>query len=58
MELEEALERIKPILTPGRYAHTIRVLDTSLKLARKWGADQKLVALTGALHDCAKNISD
>lgn len=58
MELEEALERIKPILTPGRYAHTIRVLDTSLKFARKWGADQKLVALTAALHDCAKNISE
>ena len=34
------------------------MLDTSLKLARKWGADQKLVALTAALHDCAKNISE
>lgn len=57
MELNEALERVKPLLTSKRYAHTMRVLDTALELAGKWGADEKVTALTAALHDCAKNIT-
>lgn len=57
MELKEALGRVKPLLTPKRYEHTLRVIDAAAELARLWKADQPLTALTAALHDCAKNIT-
>lgn len=40
-----------------RYEHTLRVMDAAAELARLWKADQPLTALTAALHDCAKNIT-
>lgn len=58
MEINEALERIKPLQTPRRYAHTLRVLETAADMARRFKADIQITGLTAALHDCAKDISE
>lgn len=58
MEINQALERIKPLQTPKRYAHTLRVLETAAQMARRFKADIQITGLTAALHDCAKDISE
>lgn len=58
MTLEEIKERLKSTLKPQRYAHSLSVADTAVKLAEKYGADADKAYLAGILHDCAKNYSD
>ncbi|MFQ3542703.1 bis(5'-nucleosyl)-tetraphosphatase (symmetrical) YqeK [Halobacillus rhizosphaerae] len=51
---EEALAYVKPHLKQSRYEHTVRVTDTAVELAEKYGSDRKLTELAAALHDYAK----
>lgn len=37
-----------------RYNHSLGVMNTSIKLARYYNANEKKAALAGLLHDCAK----
>lgn len=54
MKQEEALELVKPQLTEKRYQHTLGVLRTALKLARRFGASEKKAELAAIFHDYAK----
>lgn len=56
MELCEIISKLETMLTPKRFAHSIGVRDTAVRLAKKYGADEKKAELSGLLHDCAKNI--
>ncbi|RBW70479.1 bis(5'-nucleosyl)-tetraphosphatase (symmetrical) YqeK [Bacillus taeanensis] len=54
MERSEALKIVKPHLTEHRYQHTIGVTDTSVMLAKKYGADVKKAEIAAVFHDYAK----
>lgn len=54
MERNEALSIVKKQLTERRYVHTIGVMETAIKLARKYGADEKKAELAAIFHDYAK----
>lgn len=50
-------EKLRTVLKPARYLHTIGVENTAACLAMRYGADMNLAALAGLLHDCAKQLS-
>lgn len=54
MERARALEIVKKQLTDHRYEHTLGVVETAVKLARKYGADEKQAELAAIFHDYAK----
>ena len=54
MERARALEIVKEQLTDHRYEHTLGVVETAVKLARKYGADEKQAELAAIFHDYAK----
>lgn len=54
MDRSTALKIVKEQLNEKRYEHTIRVTDTAVALAKRYGADLKKTELAGALHDYAK----
>jgi predicted HD superfamily hydrolase involved in NAD metabolism len=54
MDREIALELVKEQLTEHRYIHTIGVMETSLKLAKRYGANLKKAELAAIFHDYAK----
>ena len=45
---------LKEFLSEERYNHTLGTADCALKLAKKYGLDEKKAYLAGLLHDCAK----
>jgi predicted HD superfamily hydrolase involved in NAD metabolism len=54
MERSEALSLVEPHLKKERFEHTIRVADTAISLANKFGEDVKLIELSAIFHDYAK----
>lgn len=54
MKREKALQIVKDQLTEKRYLHTIGVLETAMKLAKKYNADGEKVQLAAIFHDYAK----
>lgn len=54
MTENEMKEKLKAILKPKRYIHSIGVCDTALKLAELFDVDTKKAYIAGLLHDCAK----
>lgn len=54
MDLEKAHELVKKRIAGPRYDHTVRVKDTAISLARRYGADEEKTALAAILHDYAK----
>jgi predicted HD superfamily hydrolase involved in NAD metabolism len=54
MTREEALECVKKQLTEHRYTRTIGVMETSIELARMYGADPEKAELAAIFHDYAK----
>ena len=51
-------EKVAAKLTDGRFQHCLRVEQTSRELAEANGVDPELAAITGLLHDYAKQRSD
>ncbi len=51
-------EHLKSMLTPSRFAHSIGVRDTAVRLAKIHGADEKKAEIAGLLHDNAKNMDN
>ncbi|KSV59969.1 hypothetical protein ASU35_07195 [Acetivibrio ethanolgignens] len=58
MDRQAIREKLRTILKPSRYLHTVGVENTAACLAMRYGADMNLAALAGLLHDCAKNLSN
>ncbi|OCA92487.1 bis(5'-nucleosyl)-tetraphosphatase (symmetrical) YqeK [Pseudobacillus wudalianchiensis] len=54
MKREEALSLVKEQITEHRYVHTLGVVDTSILLAERYGADTKKAELAAIFHDYAK----
>ena len=50
------LEKLKGMITPHRYQHTLGVAETAQRLAPKCGVDPMRARLAGLLHDCAKSM--
>ncbi|HHV27508.1 bis(5'-nucleosyl)-tetraphosphatase (symmetrical) YqeK [Anaerosalibacter bizertensis] len=48
-------EKLKTEIGILRYNHSIGVMETSIKLAKYYGVNEKSAALAGLLHDCAKS---
>ena len=51
-------EKLRGMLTPERFRHSIGVRDTAVKLAKIYGADEKKAETAGLLHDNAKNMDN
>lgn len=49
-----ALQLVKKQITEHRYLHTIGVMETAIKLANLYGADEKKAELAAIFHDYAK----
>lgn len=54
MEQKQALKIVKEQLTEKRYIHTKGVMKTAVKLASRYGADEKKAELAAIFHDYAK----
>ncbi|MFG6148450.1 bis(5'-nucleosyl)-tetraphosphatase (symmetrical) YqeK [Halobacillus sp. B23F22_1] len=52
---EKLLEFVRPHLKQSRFEHTVRVTDTAVKLAEKYGADVEKAETASILHDYAKH---
>lgn len=57
MQVEKMREKLKSVLKPSRYEHSIGVMNTALKLAQHFGEDENKAVLCGLLHDCAKYMN-
>ena len=51
-------EKLKTMLTPERFLHSLGVRDTAVHLAKLYGADEKKAEIAGLLHDNAKNTDN
>lgn len=54
MNVTEADEAVKHVLSEKRYAHTIRVMETAEELGRQYGGNLESIKLAALLHDYAK----
>lgn len=54
MEINEAIQKVKPHLKKKRFEHTLRVMDTAEKLAIKNGESIQKAKLAAIFHDYAK----
>lgn len=50
--------KLKTVLTPKRFAHSLGVRDSAIELAKIFGADVKKAEIAGLLHDNAKDLPD
>lgn len=57
MNIEEIKSKLKQMIPEKRYIHSINVMETSRKLAVKYGADAEKAALAGLIHDCARGLT-
>ncbi|HPD01719.1 MAG TPA: HD domain-containing protein, partial [Acetivibrio sp.] len=56
MTLQEMKKKLEETLSSKRFKHSIGVMDTAVKLAKKYDEDEDKAAIAGILHDCARNI--
>ena len=57
MELQQIEEKLKKVLKPSRYRHTLGVAYTASCMAMVFDVDVKKAYRAGLLHDCAKGFS-
>lgn len=58
MNLVEMDELLKRSLKPNRYIHSVNTMKVAVSLAQHYGQDSNIAAVSGLLHDCAKDLSD
>lgn len=58
MEFQRLLSRIEIVLSPGRFRHTMGVVDWAERLAERYGIHRGQVRIAALLHDCAKKMSN
>lgn len=56
MQIDDMKTKLRKMLTPQRYAHSLQVMEASVKLAEKYGEDPEKAAIAGLVHDCAKDL--
>ena len=57
-EIFEDRKKLKKILKPERYEHSLSVSFTCICLAMRYGVDLYRAEVAGLLHDCAKQFSN
>ena len=57
-EIYEYRRKLKKILKPERYEHSLSVSFTCVCLAMRYGVDLYKAEVAGLVHDCAKQFSD
>lgn len=57
MNVDNYVKIINDILSPGRFAHSMRVVNTALEMAEGLGLDKDRVHLAALLHDYAKGMA-
>ncbi len=50
-------DKLKEMLKPKRYRHSLGVAESAVMLAKRHGCDEEKAYIAGLLHDAAKNIS-
>jgi HD superfamily phosphohydrolase YqeK len=56
MDLDYYADILKGRLKPHRFHHSLRVLDTAIKMGNSFGLDGEKLRLAALLHDYAKDI--
>ena len=54
MDIAKMTDRLSDRLKPGRFRHTIGVMDTAANLAMRYCMPMDKLRIAGLLHDCAK----
>ena len=57
MDINQMQTILQSNFKPNRYAHCIGVLNTAIILAKRFGVDEEQAAITGLLHDCAREFA-
>ncbi|GAA5335097.1 MULTISPECIES: bis(5'-nucleosyl)-tetraphosphatase (symmetrical) YqeK [Thermus] len=52
----ELLEKVRPLVTPERWAHILRVAELARTIAERNGLDPERAYLAGLLHDAARDL--
>ena len=58
MTIEEMARELKRRLKRGRFAHSVGVANTAVKLAKRFGVDETKAYIAGLLHDCAREFEN
>ena len=53
----EISKKLRQVIRPSRYRHTLGVTDTAVLLAACYGVDTEKARLAGLLHDCGKEAA-
>lgn len=56
VNLSQMSEKLKKMLSPHRYQHSLAVMETAKQMASRFEADIQQATVAGLLHDCAKDI--
>lgn len=57
LDVEKVKKDLRNRLSSYRYLHSIRTMNTAVLLARCYGYNESLAAITALLHDIAKELS-
>ena len=58
MTVDEMRRELQRRLKKNRFAHSIGVANTAVKLAKKFGVDEDKAYIAGLLHDCAREFEN
>ena len=58
MTIAEMRRELQRRLKRGRFAHSIGVANTAVKLAKRFGVDETKAYVAGLLHDCAREFEN
>ena len=58
MTLDEMRQELQRRLKRNRFAHSIGVANTAVKLAKRFGVDEGKAYVAGLLHDCARQFEN
>ncbi len=58
MTIDEMRRELQRRLKNSRFAHSIGVANTAVKLAEKFGVDTNKAYIAGLLHDCAREFKN
>ena len=58
MTIDEMRRELQRRLKKNRFAHSIGVANTAVKLAKRFGVDETKAYVAGLLHDCAREYEN
>ena len=58
MTIDEMRRELQRRLNKNRFAHSIGVANTAVKLAKRFGVDETKAYIAGLLHDCAREFEN